>query len=262
VLVSLLNAVVEPAPPVTGVRIVVPHTDKASAEEKTGIGDVKAVDQGNRQFHLEMQWQTPWFFPKRVLYYWGKFHPQQLREGEHDMTLRPTISICFTNQMLFPDVPDHHLVFRLREEKSGVVFNDDLEVHLLELPKFAKTVERLTTALDRWLYFLRFGADLDPDNLPATLDVLEIRKALEVLTMFSQDEVEREKYELRLMYQRDQASLVQNARETGELIGQVRLCQELLKQPPTPQAELSSLSVERLTVLLAHLRKQLLPNGS
>jgi hypothetical protein len=47
----------------------------------------------------------------------------------------------------------------------------------------------------------------------------------------------------------------------GELLGQIRLCQELLKQPPTPQAELLALTPENLSALLAQLRQQLLPNG-
>src|SRR5207245_1981173 len=105
-----------------------------------------------------------------------------------------------------------------------------------------------------WCYFLRHGAELDLDQLPASLDVPEIRRALEVLAMFTKDENEREIYELRLMYQRDHDSLVQYAKDAakdaeergikkGELKGlvrQVHLCQRLLKQPPTPQEELSA----------------------
>ena len=88
--------------------------------------------------------------------------------------------------------------------------------------------------------------------------------------MFTQDERGREIYELRLKYQRDQSSLLQDAEESGiekgiekgALVGQIRLCQELLKQPPTPQAELSALSQEDLAALLAQLREQLTANGS
>ncbi len=264
-LVSLLNAIVGLTRPVTGVQIVLPQADNAFAEDKLAIGDIKARDQGNRQFHLEMQWQVPWFFPKRMLFYWGKFHPQQLREGEHYATLRPTILICFTNQILFPEIDDHHLVFRLREEKHGVDFCEDLEIHLIELPKFNKTAEQLTSALDRWLYFLRHGANLGLDDLPASLDVPEIRRALEILSMFTKDENEREIYELRLKYQRDHDSLLHDAVdrgvEKGELMGQVRLCQKLLKQPPTAREELSVLPIENLTALLDQLQQQLLPNG-
>jgi len=214
-----------------------------------------------------MQWQTPWFFPKRLLFYWSKYHPQQLREGEHYVTLRPTILLCFTNQILFPTVDDSHLVFRLREQTHGVEFCEDLEIHLIELPKFKKTAEQLTSALDRWCYFLRHGAELDLEQLPASLDVPEIRRALEVLLMFTKAENEREIYELRLKYKRDHKSLVQDAKDAEErgvkkgLVGQIHLCQKLLKQPPTSQEELSALPIENLTALLDQLHKQLLPNG-
>jgi hypothetical protein len=50
--------------------------------------------------------------------------------------------------------------------------------------------------------------------------------------------------------------------ETGELLGQIRLCQELLKQEPTPQAELRAMSPDELAALLARLREQLLPSGN
>ena len=92
-LISLLNAVTQPPKPVTAIQIVLPHADKESADDKMVVADVKARDQGNRQFHLEMQWQVPWFFTKRVLFYWGEFHPQQLRGRElrhgaaHDLHL-------------------------------------------------------------------------------------------------------------------------------------------------------------------------------
>jgi predicted transposase/invertase (TIGR01784 family) len=124
------------------------------------------------------------------------------------------------------------------------------------------------SALDRWCYLVRHGGDLDLDHLPASLDFPAIRRAMEVLTVFTQDEQERAFYEARLKAQRDHSSLLREAREAeqrgiekGTLAGQVRLCQELLKQPPTPEAELVALSREALSDLLAQLRKQVLPNG-
>ena len=149
-LIGLLHAVLQLCKPITRLDVVVPNTDPESAEDKQAIGDIKARDQGNRQFHLEMQLQVPWFFPKRILYYWGKYHPQQLRDGESYLTLRPTYSISFLNQVLYPAVAEHHLVFSLRERTHGVPFNDDLEVHLIELPKFTKPAEELASPLDRW----------------------------------------------------------------------------------------------------------------
>ena len=53
-LVSLLNAVVVPARPVSGVEIVLPHSDKSSPEDKLTIGDVKARAMfGGHGFYLD-----------------------------------------------------------------------------------------------------------------------------------------------------------------------------------------------------------------
>jgi predicted transposase/invertase (TIGR01784 family) len=296
VLIDLLNAVTQPARPVTGLEIAPAHSEKGAPSDKLAVGDVRARDQGQRQFHVEMQWQVPWFFLKRLLFYWAKFHPQQLREGESYQTLRPTISICFLNQALFADVADYHLIFRLREVKHELIFSDDLEIHLIELPKFTKSPEQLSSPLDRWCYFLRHGAELDLEHLPASLDVPMIRRAMEVLTVFSQDERERYLYEQRAKFELDQLSLLQEARESREdaeqarealeqarkaedqarkdavqaaergrkegLMGQVHLCQELLKQPPISEAELMAMSQQDLTALIGQLRKQLLPDSA
>jgi hypothetical protein len=51
------------------------------------------------------------------------------------------------------------------------------------------------------------------------------------------------------------------AAQMGALLGQIRLCQELLKQEPTPEEELQAMSYEELEALLARLRKELRPNG-
>jgi predicted transposase/invertase (TIGR01784 family) len=245
-----------------------------SPEDKQVVGDIRARDQGGRQFHLEMQLGGTPFFPKRALFYWAKFHPEQLRAGESYLTLRPTISVCFVNGVLFPEDARHHLVFRLAEAERGLLLTDDLEIHLLELPKFTKTAEQLSSPLDRWLFFLRHGAELDPGRLPPSLDVPMLRRAMEVLTVFTQDERERAAYEASLKFQRDQLSLLQlveeakeakeraaQATERGTLMGQIRLFQELLKQPQTPNAELAELPLEDLAAMLAGLRKQFLPNG-
>jgi predicted transposase/invertase (TIGR01784 family) len=267
-LIHLLHAVLEPTPPITAVEIALPQSDKGTALDKQVVADIRARDQGTRHFHVEMQWQAPWHFPKRALFYWATFHSQQLLKGEKYQTLGPTISICFTNQNVFPEVDDHHLAFTLRENKRDLLFCADLEIHLIQLPKFVKTAEELSSDLDRWCYFFRHGEDLDLDNLPASLDVPAIRRAMEVLTVFNHDDHERAIYEARLKAQRDQSSLLEEAREEGMekglkkgLTSQVRLCQELLKHPLTPEAELMGMSLDELNALLGRLRKQVLPNG-
>jgi predicted transposase/invertase (TIGR01784 family) len=264
-LIALLHAILTPVRRITGIEIAQSESEKGTKDEKQVIGDIRSRDQGKRHFHLEMQMQAPWSFTKRMLFYWAKFHSQQLREGDDYEVLCLSYFICFTNQDVFADLDDSHLTFRLLEVKHGLPFCEDIEIHLIQLPKFTKTAEQLSSDLDRWCYFLRHGEDLDLDNLPPALDVPFIRRAMEVLTVFTQDE--RDLYEARLKAQRDQRSLLKEARDEGfekgrkeGLVAQVHLCQELLKQIQTPEADLLKLSLDELNALLAGLRKQILPS--
>ena len=65
--VNLINAVIMPPPGkrVTELDIVQAQSEKESPLDKLAIGDIRAYDQGKRQFHLEMQWNVPEYFPKR-----------------------------------------------------------------------------------------------------------------------------------------------------------------------------------------------------
>lgn len=93
------------------------------------------------------------YYEKRILYYWSKLHQQQMHEGDDYLELKPTISISFLDHVLFPQSPDYHLQFRLLENTGQFPFADDLEIHILELPKFTRAVTELSSDLEIWLYF-------------------------------------------------------------------------------------------------------------
>jgi len=137
----------------------------------------------------------------------------------------------------------------------------DLEIHVVELSKFDVPVEAIKTPLERWCYFLKHGASLDLANLPATLDVPVIRKAVEVLMKVSQEEMERHRAAERLKGERDAADRLATAiflaEQKGELIGRIRLLQELLQQPETSREELSRRPESDLVQLEASLQAQL-----
>jgi predicted transposase/invertase (TIGR01784 family) len=161
------------APPPDGrigdIDVLNPFNPKEALDDKLSILDIKARDQSGRQFNIEMQMLAYRYYEKRILYYASKLHQQQLHEGEDYLRLRPTISISFLDHVLFPMVPGYHLVFRLLEETHHFPFTQDLELHILELPKFTKSAAELVSELDIWLYFLRHAAKMDTEALPAAL---------------------------------------------------------------------------------------------
>ena len=154
-----------------------------------------------------------------------------------------------------------------------------------------RTLAELRTPLEFWLYFLKNGVGLDADALPDELERRpELRKAMGVLKMLAQNDMERELYEGRLKAKRDLQTLETQRRtlETQrdhwqecyeaanrereqatrereqarrevhrELAERVRLCQRLLRRPISEADELLSQSVEALREFAETLERDL-----
>jgi predicted transposase/invertase (TIGR01784 family) len=167
-LIHLLQAVLQlPAGhQILSLDLLNPFNEKDFETDKLSILDIKVRDQAGRLYNVEMQLLVLGSFRARVLYYWSKLYADQLQEGVGYEALRPTVSIIFVNARLFPKSTPWHSVFELREQESGMVFSDHLQVHILEIPKFELKPEELEMPLERWMYFLKHEAELDPDQLP------------------------------------------------------------------------------------------------
>ena len=121
---------------------------------------------------------------------------------------------------MFPQVPEYHLRFRLLEECHHFALTEDIEFHILELPKFMKTAAELTSGLDSWLYFWRHVAKIDMEAVPAALQRQPmVLRALEELKMLAQNELERERYEACRKAKMDYNSGLEVARMEGHKEG-------------------------------------------
>jgi predicted transposase/invertase (TIGR01784 family) len=258
ILINVLDSVLNPAPGhhIQDIDLLNPFNPKEALDDKLSILDIKARDQSGRQFNVEMQMLAYRYYEKRILYYAAKLHQQQLHEGQDYLELKPTISISFLDHVLFPQVPAYHLRFRLLEASHPVQFTDDLEFHLLELPKFTKTAEELASGLDIWLYFLRHAAKMDTEALPAALQQPLVLRAVEELKMLSQTDPERERYEARRKAQLDYNTGLKVSRMEGEKIGVIHLLERWLNRPETPTEQLVALSFDALTRLADALQAE------
>src|SRR5260370_34165522 len=149
-LIDVLDSVLAPPPGrrIRDIELLNPFNPKQALDDKLSILDIKARDQTGRQFNVEMQMLALRYYEARILYYWARLHQQQLHEGEDYLQLKPTISISFLDHVLFPQVPEHHLRFRLLETSHHFPFTGDIERHLLELPKFTKAATKLQPGVD------------------------------------------------------------------------------------------------------------------
>ncbi len=159
------------------------------------------------------------------------------------------------------------------------LFSEQISIYLIELPKFKLQSHELKTPLDRWLYFRAHGAELDKNALPDTLQTPPIQQAMEVLDMLSQSDLEREQYEARLKWQRDQMAFQEDAerkaeqsyirghatgqvegrvegRAHGKAIASIQLYQRLLGLPIESDDDLADLALEELRLRATALEEE------
>ncbi len=266
VTVHFLNSVLAGAPRIRQATILNPFLGQDAEGDKLSILDIKAQDELGRYFNIEMQTSLVAGLAQRLTYYAGRLFVGQMREGMAYRELCPAISICVLSKSMFPRMPQLHLDFRLRD-RSGEVFADELQIHLVELPKSLATAHNVgeVSPLERWAFLLLHAHRIDADELRRLLPEPEFHDALGVLEMITRTPDTRELYEARLKAKLDEEARLDYARTEGRLegraegeqIGQIRLLEDLLKLPPTSSEELAKLSLEQLVARLGELQRVL-----
>ncbi len=152
--IHFLNSILQLPEPIDWVEILNPIQDKDRGEDKLSVLDVLARDRSGHQYNIEMQTTLPTDLPRRLTYYNCLNYVRQIHEGSPYLDLRPAISICVLDRVLFRDVGQYHRSFRLRADQLDPVFTNDLQFHLLELPKFTPASDNVgeLPPLERWLY--------------------------------------------------------------------------------------------------------------
>lgn len=286
-LVHFLNAVLEPGPEhrIVSIDLLTTVNDRHTEDDKLTVVDLKVRDSAGRRIIIEMQLAVTRAFRERILYYACRDYAGQLHDGDDFSLLMPTIVICIVSRQLFPRDRPHHFRFRLTAEGCSESFTDRLEIHTIELGKFVAEEDELPTPLDQWLYFLKNGDELDVRNLPQGLAAPQVRRAVEVLDMISQSELDREKYEQEFKRRKDMLNRdkllveyesevaraeglekgrkvgLQEGRQAGELIGQIRILSQILGDSVPAVEELESLPLEKLTELAAEIQRRARERG-
>ena len=224
--IHFLNSILTLPEPIDWAEILNPIQDKDRSEDKLSVLDVLARDKSGHQYNVEMQTTLPTDLPKRLTYYNCLNYVRQINEGSPYLDLQPAIGICVLDSTLFRHVPNYHLSFRLRADQLDLVFTNDLQFHLLELPKFIPASDNLEISelppLERWLYFLRHAEQLESDELAELLVEAEYKEAAEVLEMISRSPEDRQFYEARQKFLHDEEARLIQAKKEGREEGRRR----------------------------------------
>ena len=148
---------------------------------------------------------------QRSLYYLSKMYEEQLGEGEDYWKLNRTICINILN-FKYLKAEKFHTGYRLKEIESNEELTDIIEMHFIEIPKLSNESDE-KDMLMAWTEFLRNPESEKVRSLEMSIE--EIREAKDELIRMSNDEKQREIYEMRAKILKDKVSALNEAERKG-----------------------------------------------
>ena len=222
-LISLINSIVSEEDQVAEITLLNPYNAQNFRQDKLSILDIKAQGKDGKRFNIEIQISDEADYDKRALYYWAKLYTEQLKSAEDYSELCKAIGIHILNFTSIPEVAKYHNVFHVREQESNLLYFKDLELHTIELKKFAEQadgeivnwLEKIKSSLDMWVAFLTRHDLLNKEKLPPVLDKPVLKKALSVLEVMNFGVEERGAYEDHLKWLRIEANTLKKYQSLG-----------------------------------------------
>ena len=211
ILISFLNATLKPKYLITAVEIKNTDINKDYIEDKFSRLDVKATTSNEEIINIEIQLKNEYNMIKRSLYYWSKLYSEQLNEGEDYSILKRTICINILN-FKYLKTRKFHSSYRLKEIYSNEELTDVAEIHFIEIPKLEEGTDE-KDMLANWIEFLKDPESEKVRSLEMT--IAEIRQAKDELIRMSNDDTQRELYEMRAKTLKDKISALNEAERKG-----------------------------------------------
>jgi len=231
ILMAVINSVLSNAyemegrvfTPIANIELRNPYNLADYQTGKLTILDIKAQDEKDIWYDIEMQIGYQDYFAKRAMYYWSKVYTDQLTSKGRYGTLNKVIGISFLDFKYLPGEP-HHNIYRLLNSSSHQELEDICELHFIELEKFKLELPQVHTALDRWITFLNHAGEYNSKSIPVELAQDEmVKKAVRKLDVLSMSEEEWEIYKDREKSRMDQLGVLESAmrkaKEEGLAVG-------------------------------------------
>ena len=234
--------------------------EPAVAASKQSIVDVLCQDQHGVQYIVEMQVTATTDFDKRVQYYATKAYSRQLLKGEDYQKLRNVIFLAITNFTMFPDDPSiksDHIIFNSQTYAHKL---KGLHFTFIELTKFTKKLEELTSIREKWYYYLKHAPETTEEAYSELVEGSPaLQRAYDELEKASWSQEELYKYDQIIKQERDHASVGIAQFQKGEKKGREEGKAEGLKEGEKKGIELGKAEGKQQEKL--EIAKQMLAKG-
>lgn len=210
---SLINSVFEfqGSTLILDIEFIDRNLDADEDDGKEARLDLLGRSSDGTVINLEIQVAKQGYMGRRSLYYWSRLY-NELKSGEEYTELKRTVAINILDFNLFDrkKYPSYHSCFGVYDIKTGNQLTSDCELYFLELPKWNLKTVKETNRLERWLsYFSKKTAVKELEEI-AMLEPA-IKKTFDAEKIFTQDEINRRRYELREKSQRDRIAQINYA---------------------------------------------------
>lgn len=201
-LIDFLNALLDET--IQNLTFLTTERLGVSEHERNAIFDLYCENERGEKFIVELQKAKQIFFKERSLYYSTFAIQEQATKGKWNFRLQRVFSISIMDFVFENGAnPDKYLHnVQLIETETSKVFNDKLRFVYLEMPKFKKTFDELTTKFDKWMYFLK--------NLVQFDEIPQEVKGEMFLKLFQVAEIAKYNRQQRMEYYEDQKILWDN----------------------------------------------------
>ncbi len=219
VLISFLNSILDfqGNKKIKSVTIANPYQVPKIKELKNTILDIKATNQDNEQFIVEMQVEKDREFAKRSLYYTSKSYVEQIDKAENYRKLKKVYFIGILNFAILDtkEYISRHLILDEKTLKQEVA---DFEFTFIELKKFNLTLQECDTNAKKWIYFIQNASSFD--MIPKEYEDIEaFVTAFESAKQYNWSKKEMEVYDWHFKQTWKQLSVIETALEDGKEMG-------------------------------------------
>lgn len=133
--------------------------------QKTSVVDVLCKDVRGEFYIVEMQVARQSGFEKRAQYYASKTYCSQMVPGGEYSHLKKVIFFAIIDFCLFPNNEEYICEHVIMDKKTHSHDLKDFSFTFLELPKFNKKPNELTSMMDKWAYFFKHAALWQPEDV-------------------------------------------------------------------------------------------------
>ena len=248
IIAALLNL---PSSEVENTELMPTILRKESKDDKYGILDVRVRLKDGEQIDFEMQVEAFDCWANRSVYYLSKMYAGEIKEGEGYDCKCIHVSILAYDH--FRDDKECYRRIAFCDTKTGKLYTDLMEMHILELSKLPLE-EKNETSLLQWMRFL--GGKTRKDFEEMAKKNSELEEAYDVLDKLSADEKKRLEYETRQRAIRDynigMLTAERRGIEAGRKIGRQEGREEGRQEG---RKEGETLGVSRINQLILELSK-------